>query len=397
MRYLKSITLVLFLLTNKLLISQGINFNSEVYAVEEFENIVKKSKKPTLLIAFSSHCDICGHMDTAVYRKKEVGKFYNKNFNICKIDLEKEFANAFISKYQIYGYPTYLFFNTNGVLMHRQKGGFPVKEFLELGHDAIDPDKQFLSASFKFQTGIREQELCKNLAESAKEMDDVDLQRKCVICYLDQNKNWESDEAVKFIFKFTESIQEPQFQFVIKNRSLFEKTIGAGKFSEKFDNIILKDIAENSYNQEMGILDTTKAKEFAAKYLPPFEIEKALWLFNSNELIRKNDTANYINSIFNYFSKFPSSNGYLITNLSQSVADLTNDTAYLKKSLAIAQRSYLFMQDEKCYLNAADIAIKLNDYKKAYAILLEGQEYGVKEKRKFYKINDLIINVKTKI
>jgi thioredoxin-related protein len=397
MRYLKSITLVLFLLTNKLLISQGINFNSEVYAVEEFENIVKKSKKPTLLIAFSSHCDICGHMDTAVYRKKEVGKFYNKNFNICKIDLEKEFANAFISKYQIYGYPTYLFFNTNGVLMHRQKGGFPVKEFLELGHDAIDPDKQFLSASFKFQTGIREQELCKNLAESAKEMDDVDLQRKCVICYLDQNKNWESDEAVKFIFKFTESIQEPQFQFVIKNRSLFEKTIGAGKFSEKFDNIILKDIAENSYNQEMGILDTTKAKEFAAKYLPPFEIEKALWLFNSNELIRKNDTANYINSIFNYFSKFPSSNGYLITNLSQSVADLTNDTAYLLKALAIAQRSYLFMQDEKCYLNAADIAIKLNDYKKAYAILLEGQEYGVKEKRKFYKINDLIINVKTKI
>jgi len=397
MRFIKYITLTLLLLTNKLLISQGINFNAEVYSVEEFENIVKKSKKTTLLIAFSSHCDICGHMDTAVYRKKEVGKFYNKNFSIYKIDLEKEYTSSFISKYQIYGYPTYLFFNTNGVLVHRQKGGFPVKEFLELGHDAIDPNKQFLSASIKFQTGIREKDLCRNLAESAKEMDEVELQRKCVVCYLDQNKNWESEEAVKFIFKFTESIQEPQFQFIIKNRALFEKTIGAGKFSEKIDNIILKDIAENAYNQEMGILDTITAKEFATKYLPPFEIEKALWLFNSNELIRHNDTINYINSIFNYFSKFPSSNGYLITNLSQSVADLTNDTVYLKKSLEIAQRSYLFMQDEKCYLNAADIAIKLNDYKKAYTILLEGQEYGVKEKRKFYKINDLLINLKTKI
>ncbi len=116
-----------------------------------------------------------------------------------------------------------------------------------------------------------------------------------------------------------------------------------------------------------------------------------------NELIRKNDTTNYINSIFSYFSKFPSSNGYLITNLSQSVADLTTDTVYLKKSLEIAERSYLFMQDEKCYLNAADIAIKLNNYKKAYAILLEGQEYGMKEKRKFYKINELIIQLKQKI
>ena len=107
-------------------------------------------------------------------------------------------------------------------------------------------------------------------------MDEVELQRKCVVCYLDQNKNWESEEAVEFIFKFTESIQEPQFQFVIKNRSLFEKIIGAGKFSEKFDNIILKDIAENSYNQESGVLDTSRAREFSGKYLPYNEIEKEM-------------------------------------------------------------------------------------------------------------------------
>ena len=55
------------------------------------------------------------------------------------------------------------------------------------------------------------------------------------------------------------------------------------------------------------------------------------------------------------------------------------------------------MPEEKCYLNAANIAIKLNNYKKAYEILLEGQEYSRTEKMKFYELNELIIQIKQKI
>ena len=397
LRILRVSILLFSLIICKYTTAQGIKFNNEIYSLEEFENSLSNSNKITLLIAYSSHCDVCSHMDTAVYCKKEIGKFFNKNFNTVKIDLDKEFANQFINKYEIYGYPAYLFFNKNGVLIHRQKGGFPLNKFRELGNDAIDPNKQFLSASFKFQNGTREKDFCKNLAESATEMNQIELQKSCVDCYLDNCKNWESEESVKFIFKYTESIQDRQFQFVIKHRIEFEQIIGPGKFAEKIDNIILKDIYQNSYDDELKRLDTTRANEFATKYLPPNEIEKALCLYNSDQLFRKKDTINYINSIFNYFNKYPSKNGYLITNLTLTIAKLTSDSLYLNKALVLSQSAYLFKPEEKCYLNAANIAIKLNNYKKAYEILLEGREYSRMEKLKFYELNELIVHIEQKI
>ena len=374
---------------------QGIKFITNFQSLEEFESQVKKSKRNSLLIAYSSHCDVCGHMDTAVYKNKEVGKFYNKNFVVYKIDLETELANSFVAKYQIIGYPTYLFFNENGVVMHRQKGGFPVKEFLELGSDALNPERQYLSASYKFQTGVRNKDFCKSLAESSKEMDNVELQRQCVMCYLEENSDWKSEESVKFIFEFVESISEPHFQFLIRNRELFEQKLGAGKVSEKVDNIILRDIAEASFDQKTGVLDTSIIREFAKEYLTDYEISKAIDLFQANEFIRRNDTVHYIASIIDYFKKFPSKNGYLLTNLSQAISELTDDPTSLNEALKLALLSIEYMKNENCYLNAASIAMQMNDKQKAFEILQSGKEYAQKENKKFPTLSDFLIEIKS--
>jgi len=379
-----------------LLRAQGIVFNEQVYSVLEFEKLAKKSKKPCLLIAYSSKCDVCKHMDTAVYRNKAVGKFYNKQYNTYKVDLEQEYANQFIEKYQIYGYPTYLFFNQNGILVHRQKGGFPVKEFLELGQDAQNPDRQYLSASQKFQTGIRNAELCKHLAESAKEMDNIELQRKCVSCYLEENSDWKSVESIKFIFEFVEDISQPHFQFLINNKHLFESQIGEGKVSEKIDNIILRDIAQASYDETTTKLDTNAARAYATKYLPQPEINKALALFNANEFIRKEDTLSYLKAIISYFKTYPSKNGYLLTNLSGAISDLTTDTVFLNQALELAITATKYLKAENCYMNAALIAIHLNNYNKAYSILVEGKEYAEKEGKKYSTLNQFITEIKPK-
>ncbi len=374
---------------------QGIKFITSFQSLEEFESQVKKSKRNSLLIAYSSHCDVCGHMDTAVYKNKEVGKFYNKNFVVYKIDLETELANSFVAKYQITAYPTYLFFNENGVVMHRQKGGFPMKEFMELGSDALNPERQYLSASYKFQTGVRNKDFCKSLAESSKEMDNVELQRQCVMCYLEENSDWKSEESVKFIFEFVESITEPHFQFLIRNRELFEQKLGAGKVSEKVDNIILRDIAEASFDQKTGVLDTSIIRGFAKEYLTDYEISKAIDLFQANEFIRRNDTVHYIASIIDYFKKFPSKNGYLLTNLSQAISELTDDPTSLNEALKLALLSIEYMKNENCYLNAASIAMQLNDKQKAFEILQSGKEYAQKENKKFPTLSDFLIEIKS--
>jgi hypothetical protein len=334
-------------------------------------------------------------MDTAVYKNAEVAKFYNKNFDCYKVDLESELGSAFIAKYQIYGYPSFLFFNSNGIIVHRQKGGFPRKEFIELGKDAVDPDKQFLSASFKFKSGVRKKDLCKNLAESAKEMDDIELMNQSVLCYLELETNWDSEITMKFILEFINEIKEPHFQYLIKNRSSFEKAFGAGKVSEKVDNIILKDLAYTSYDQENQRLDIPKMKSFGQQYLPEIEVNKAVALFQANELMINNDTLGYIKAIISYFDEYPSSNGFLLTNLSQGISELTNEPQYLTKALEYAVKAIVHLKSENCYLVAASIAMQLQDTPKAIEILTQAQNQANTEKKSFKTVNLFLDELKS--
>ena len=377
------------------LAQNGIRFNREFNSVEDFLEQTKKNKKPVLLVAYSPTCDVCGHMDTAVYKNAEVAKFYNKNFDCYKVDLESELGSAFIAKYQIYGYPSFLFFNSNGIIVHRQKGGFPRKEFIELGKDAVDPDKQFLSASFKFNTGVRKKDLCKNLAESAKEMDDIELMNQSVLCYLESETNWDSEITMKFILEFINEIKEPHFQYLIKNRSSFEKAFGAGKVSEKVDNIILKDLAYTSYDQENQRLDIPKMKSFGQQYLPEIEVNKAVALFQANELMINNDTLGYIKAIISYFDEYPSSNGFLLTNLSQGISELTNEPQYLTKALEYAVKAIVHLKSENCYLVAASIAMQLQDTPKAIEILTQAQNQANTEKKSFKTVNLFLDELKS--
>jgi thioredoxin-related protein len=389
------LVLITSLLSQVAFAQQGIRFNREFNGVEDFLEQIKKSKKPVLLVAYSSTCDVCGHMDTAVYRNAEVAKFFNKNFDCYKVDLESEIGSVFTAKYHIYGYPSYLFFNSNGIVVHRQKGGFPKKEFIDLGKDAINPDKQFLSASFKFKSGLRNKDLCKNLAESAKEMDDIDLMNQSVLCYLETEKNWGSEISMKFILEFINEIKEPHFQYLIKNRSNFEKSLGAGKVSEKVDNIILKDLAYASYDSETERLDMAKMKSFGLQYLPEFEVNKAVALFQANELMRRNDSLGYVKAIINYFDEFPSSNGFLLTNLSQGISELTDEPQYLIKALEYAVKAIDHLKSENCYLVAASIAMQLQNTTKAIEILTQAQDQAKIEKKSFKTVNLFLDELKS--
>jgi hypothetical protein len=188
---------------------------------------------------------------------------------------------------------------------------------------------------------------------------------------------------------------EPHFQYLIKNRSNFEKSLGAGKVSEKVDNIILKDLAYASYDSETERLDMAKMKSFGLQYLPEFEVNKAVALFQANELMRRNDSLGYVKAIINYFDEFPSSNGFLLTNLSQGISELTDEPQYLIKALEYAVKAIDHLKSENCYLVAASIAMQLQNTTKAIEILSQAQDQAKIEKKSFKTVNLFLDELKS--
>jgi len=64
--------------------------------------------------------------------------------------MEKGEGINIAKKYGVKNYPTMLYINSKGELVHRTCGSVPVSEFLQQGKDANNPETQLASVKKKF-------------------------------------------------------------------------------------------------------------------------------------------------------------------------------------------------------------------------------------------------------
>ena len=83
--------------------------------------------------AYTTWCGPCKRMAAEVFTEPEVGRFYNENFINVKIDMEKGEGIELARQYDVYAYPTLLFINGEGELVHRGLGYQDFVQFYEPG------------------------------------------------------------------------------------------------------------------------------------------------------------------------------------------------------------------------------------------------------------------------
>ncbi len=117
----------------------GIKFRS--LTLEQAIVAAKAENKKVFIHGFADWCHYCMYMKDSVYIDKEVGDFYNANFVCLKIDMEKE-GKEINKTIKSHTFPTFLFYDSNGELIHRAAGRRYKQPFLELGREALDPRRQ---------------------------------------------------------------------------------------------------------------------------------------------------------------------------------------------------------------------------------------------------------------
>ncbi|MCC6410745.1 MAG: thioredoxin family protein [Saprospiraceae bacterium] len=115
--------------------AQGVNFFkgtwSEALAKAKAEN------KIIFVDAYASWCGPCKYMTSNVFPDAKAGEFYNKNFINLKIDMEKPENREFAGKYPVQAYPTLMFIDKNGKVVHKNVGALQVNDLIEVGKKAI--------------------------------------------------------------------------------------------------------------------------------------------------------------------------------------------------------------------------------------------------------------------
>ncbi len=125
----KPISILLFFL-----ISIGLNAQQIDFEQGTFNEAIRKAQKENKLIFVDVYTDWCGPckmLEQKIYIKPEVGKVFNKYFISLKINAEKGDGITFAKDFNVSEYPTLLFLDKNGFLVHQDSGYMPAGDLLK--------------------------------------------------------------------------------------------------------------------------------------------------------------------------------------------------------------------------------------------------------------------------
>lgn len=133
---------------------KGINFITN-QSLDAILTQARAQHKTIFIDCSTSWCVPCRWMEQNVFTDSQVGDMFNTNFINVKIDMEKGEGPAIQKKYRIQSFPTYLFLDGKGEVLHRSGSKMTKEEFLTLGKTGLNPNLTIGTLTAKYEAGER--------------------------------------------------------------------------------------------------------------------------------------------------------------------------------------------------------------------------------------------------
>lgn len=323
---------------------EGIQFIHEDLAAAQEK--AKAEDKIVFVDAYTTWCGPCKMLSNTTFKDEKVAEFYNENFVNLKLDMEKGVGPDFGKKFNVRGYPSLLFLSSAGDLVHRSIGFQDATRFLALGESANDPNKQVVTLQRKFEAGERDKTFLRNYVD-AMTMASMDNYEEVTKAYLAQEKDWTSPENIKFLFDYSKaSMNSDLFKYMLDNRAMFEKEMGADKVEQKVEWAAQSDLREMKVNAE-------SKNDIIAHYAKYLDADKAQLKGYSTYLRMlmyargEASEENYLREVQLFMATNPelesmeyNSHAWRIYEISDDKALLAQAEQWIEKSIALEENSY---------------------------------------------------------
>lgn len=317
--------------------NRSIVFHEKPWA--EIQAMAKKEKKLIFMDAYAVWCGPCKWMAANIFTNDTVADFYNKNFICTKFDMEKGEGLELRSKYEVKAYPTLLFIDGNGEMVHKRVGApRQVKDYIAMGTDAITPGKGLGAMMKKYNGGYRDPRF---LADYLQALQDAYSPTKDVLASyfavvgeaeLTSQGNW------NLIYRFTEDMNSREFVYLLKNQARFAGLHTADSVNDKINEVYLKALmaqarsrnnSEESYNQlKTQILNSG----FAGA-------GKAVFTADLNVYLGKSQTDKFLELAYSDVDRYFNDDYNMLNTMAWQVYSMTEDPKYLERAAAWAKRS----------------------------------------------------------
>ncbi|MGK0334796.1 MAG: thioredoxin-related protein, partial [Paraglaciecola sp.] len=196
---------------------------------DELLVMAKKENKVIFIDAYTTWCGPCKMMAAKVFPDAKVGEVYNERFINAKFDMEKGEGPGLAQRYSVMAYPTYLFVDGNGDIVHKGIGYIPQEEFLALADVAIG-DSSLGTMNKRYDGGDRSAEF---LAEYSQVLTGVYEQEKAGKVsgeYLDMQEDWSATETMELLIANPGELGGKRMQYLMANSDKAMEITGASSF-----------------------------------------------------------------------------------------------------------------------------------------------------------------------
>lgn len=222
--------------------SQGIRFvENDFNTLEEVKLAAKENNKYIFIDAYTTWCAPCKYMSQNIFPQKEVGDFFNEHFIsiALQIDTTKK-DNELVKRwykdaqwishhYEIQSYPTYLFIDDQGTLIHKIAGASNNKEeFLTKVRQALDPAMQYSKLVEDFKNGRSDSTFLLQLIHAAKNAGNDSLLHIAINSYLNTQNNLLTKQNILLIIDGTVNSKDKGFDILLKHPKAVDDVVGEG-------------------------------------------------------------------------------------------------------------------------------------------------------------------------
>ena len=228
-------------------------FNHINFLSGDFKEWLAQAAKEDKLIfvdCYTSWCAPCKWMDKNVFVKEEVFGFYNNIFVNAKLDMEKGEGPGIGKKYGVHSYPTYLFINSKGELVHKANSKMSAAEFIMEGENAINPEKALgiLAKKYADDDISNDEMLDYVIALRYLRDSETNIVLKTLLSRVDDN--WlKSVSGWKLIDHFVYEDTSDLFQVLNNNKAHFIDLAGQKAVNKVYQKALQRNMYQSSRDQ----------------------------------------------------------------------------------------------------------------------------------------------------
>lgn len=214
-----------------------------VFQEKSFADLLVQAKAEDKLIfidAYTTWCGPCKMMTAKVFPDDRVGAVYNERFINAKFDMEKGEGPGLAARYSVNAYPTYLFINGDGDLLHKGLGYIPKPALLELADAAIS-DESIGALQQRYDAGERDATFVKTFARALVKNREAVRANGVVDDYLSTQDDWSTPTNLELLLANAGQVGGKRMAYLIEQAAEIEAVTGRGSVIRPVELALVND------------------------------------------------------------------------------------------------------------------------------------------------------------